>query len=160
MRAGQRRIRAVGIHADRQPLLTVDKPRRLRVSVRTHAPATPLPVRPGIEGETDAKGWPEGGGYIRMPAARFANTRRALLFCQRESNRSSVHISWSSDAPPPPPNPYSALPLPAEFSTPPSRQTLHPVPFLLPSFIYLQFYNRPSEFLRRLRFWVKVNAFG
>lgn len=80
---------AVGIHADSHPLLTVDKPRVVACLVDAHAH---VDVSARVwdrrnSGTEMGKGGGGGGGqsrpgYIRMQAARFANTRRVLLLCQ------------------------------------------------------------------------------
>lgn len=85
------RAGAVGIHADSHPLLTVDKPRPVGCASGRSRPLPPPPgclcARLGSKEHRDGNGKGvvarPGHGYIRMPAARFANTRpRVLLFCQ------------------------------------------------------------------------------
>lgn len=49
-------------------------------------------------------------GYIRMPVARFANTRRALLFYHRESNRSVYILRGRHGLSSPTPSPTTRYP--------------------------------------------------
>ena len=49
-------------------------------------------------------------GYIRMPVARFANTRRALLFCHRESNCSVYILRGRHGLSSPTPSPTTRYP--------------------------------------------------
>lgn len=73
-------VGAVGIHADGHPLLTVDKPRAAVRVWRGHAPrrvSARVWDRRNSGTEMDGKGMAarRSWAYIRMPAARFANTR-------------------------------------------------------------------------------------
>lgn len=76
-------VGAVGIHADGHPLLTVDKPRPV---VRVWSAGTHVASLGSGKEQRDGngKGTVARPGRIRMPAARFANTRPRVsrLFCQ------------------------------------------------------------------------------
>lgn len=86
-------VGAVGIHADGHPLLTVDKPRPV---VRVWSAGTHVASLGSGKEQRDGngKGTVARPGRIRMPAARFANTRPRVsrLFCQ-PGIKPCVHIS-------------------------------------------------------------------
>lgn len=83
-------------------------------------------------------------GYIRMPVARFANTRRALLFCHRESN-CSVYIlrgrhGLSSPTPSPTTRyPYFVFPFPV-ISQKSFRRYFFKLDLLFGSFSFSSFF--------------------